>query len=111
MRGPPLDEVTFQEKAATVRASPDWGITEEALVAPELWHVMVDLVYSGNFDQAERFMDAAWKPGWPTRAVFWDRFRCNLQHGRFWPGIAALNGFDDPMLMPEDCETGNIEQG
>jgi len=35
-RGPPLDEAAFREKAAAVWASPDWGITEEALVAPEL---------------------------------------------------------------------------
>jgi hypothetical protein len=68
LRRPPLPAPLLHQLAAKVRGSERWRIGANGGIEtyePQLWLLMLDLVYTGNSDQAYELMDA----GWPPRAA------------------------------------------
>jgi hypothetical protein len=62
-------------------------------VPPRLWEVALDLAYSGHLALAERFVDLAWRDGFPGREEFRrDLFSCRLRRSPVWPALAEMNG-------------------
>jgi hypothetical protein len=106
MRRPGPDEQSLKDRAAAARDSEDWERWRDEGVTPEVTNTMSELIYTGHYDRAEQFMHDAWPADRADKKHFWDQFRCHLQSGPFWPGVAILNGFDDPLPLPEDCDDG-----
>lgn len=92
----PSDE-DLAAQAATVAASDRWGGGD---FEPELWRVMLDLIYTGHGDLAWSFFDAAWPAGQGGKEAFARDFRCQLAAGPWWPALAAMNGLDAPSGCP-----------
>ena len=67
------------------------------------WGVTLDLLYSGNIDEAREFFDKAWPEGRIGKQDFAFKFwECHIRRSRHWPTIREMNGLtgDRP---PDDC--------
>ena len=89
MRARPPSAEEVRRLAAEVRASPVWKTRLE----PQLWKVMLDLMYTGNADVAREFFEAAWPEGRTGKEEFAQEFwECQLRHSIYWTTIKELNG-------------------
>lgn len=98
MRGPVPDDL--QAKAADLRTRlADATGYDRALDAnPDLWGVMLDLIYTGHAGEAARFLRSAWPEALPGRDAFEAEFIEQLRSSPFAEGLEALNG---GVLWPE----------
>ena len=99
MRAPPPAAHELERLANAVRTSPVWDTGLE----PELWRVMLNLIYTGNASVAREFFEAAWPKGRAGKEEFAHEFwECQLRHSQYWPTIKEMNGLagDQPA---EDC--------
>lgn len=75
-----------------VRRNPMWEAYAKGrsfLLGPpsELWKVMLDLIYTGHWDLAFAFLDAAWPDDVPSKEAFTLAFLNQLQRSRYWSDI------------------------
>lgn len=54
---------------------------------PKLWHVMLDLIYSGHWDLAFDFLDISWPDDVPGKEQFIETFLAQLKRSRYWEEI------------------------
>jgi hypothetical protein len=100
MRRPQIPDDDLAALAEQVKVSEDW------LHAPgyesRLWAVMLDLIYSGHYPRAERFLNEAWPSREGKEEFRFEFFECQLRRSPYWPEIAPLNGL--PASPPRaDC--------
>ena len=123
MKAPSRSLHTLEGMARRVRESPWWkreplhsggntalaGLESDRSLEryePELWDVMLDLIYTGNMPQARLFLDMAWPPGWAGKQDFArEFFTCQLRRSRYWPAVAFINGVP-AAKPPADCPPG-----
>jgi hypothetical protein len=81
--------------AATARRAVKWKVIAHAdyFLAPprELMEVVTDLAYSGNIDQARRFVVLAWPHNVKGRDAFWHSFMLQLRRSRYYIDLKRLN--------------------
>ncbi len=100
MKEPPMGREHLLRHAQEIRGSAVWGNDEDYPLDQRLWKIMLDLIYTGNVDQAREFTDMAWPQTFPGKKEFlFEFFDCHLRRSLYWPGIAALNG-----LSPKEPE-------
>ena len=93
MRRRPFDQAQLVSLATTV-SSDGWDESARADFGrynPELWEYMLDMIYSGNPDQAYQFLDLAWPKQLSSEK---DRFRQDfvnqLHTSPYWSEIAEI---------------------
>ncbi len=103
MRQPALGESRLFRRAQALRSGRGWDSDPRYPLDSGLWTVMLDLVYSGNLTQAERFLELAWPEARPGREDFHRAFfDCQLRFSFYWPAVAALNGLE-PLPPAAGC--------
>jgi hypothetical protein len=88
MRQPPPTVKELEKQAGKVRDHEHW---KEREPPSDLWHVMLDLIYTGNTDLALQFLEKAWKPGVTGKEEFLKDFRAELAKSPYWPEVQAMN--------------------
>lgn len=96
MRRPAPSLAELESLAAQVRTSPEWN-TETGWVPEALWTNAVALLYAGHEDLSSRFVDLAWKQGFPANGEgskdelidYWLRGR--LEESIYWKQICTAN--------------------
>lgn len=100
MRRPPMAAPVLGARARRIREGGRWGRYAMYPLDSRLWAVMLDLIYSGNAEQARMFLDAAWPAGRSGKEKFADElFLCKLRQSPYWPIVAEMN--DVPAAEPE----------
>lgn len=91
---PPAADI-LAVKAEAVRTDPSWmhyvpggGLFEQP--PPELWAVMLDLIYSGHWDLAFEFFEEAWPRGVAGQQSFARAFVKQLRSSMYWDDIHEL---------------------
>ena len=102
MRLPPMPGGELAHRAREVRHSELWDKFPKYPLPSDLWGVMLDMIYTGNMEQARPFLDSAWQTGRPGKEDFLTAFYCRLQKSSYWPELAAMNGLPSPVLV-NDC--------
>ncbi len=93
MRAPPMSEAIMKETAISVGQRANWDRSKMYPLNSDLWGVMLDLIYSGNADQAHDFLDMAWPSERGDKEEFArEFFGCILRESHYWPEIAVMNG-------------------
>ena len=103
MAAPAPSDAELARQAAGIASADGWGGTDWN---PDVWAVMLDLIYSGHMDTAWTFMADAWQPGRTDMEAFHRAFSCQLQASPWWPAVAELNGLPEGPLVT-DCPTGS----
>jgi hypothetical protein len=111
MRKPPASRNEIEECLRSIRDGKKKFQAERirpqfSVVGPLMWGFMLDLIYSGNGDQAMKFFDEAWSryfqnvtwgdiahPEEVTKERFLRDFRKQLSKSKDWPGIRRMNGW------------------
>jgi len=89
----------LEARAALVRnyaPSAKGSAWPDAEVSPQLWAMMLDLIYSGNAGDAWKFLDKAWPPKIGGKEAFARDFRAQLAKSPYWPGVEAMNASKHP---------------
>src|ERR1019366_8968093 len=68
----------------------------DAEVSPQLWAMMLDLIYSGNAGDSWKFLDKAWPPKIGGKEAFARDFRAQLAKSPYWSGVEAMNAAKHP---------------
>jgi len=93
MRRGPLPSALLNQLAAKIRVSERWRIDGSGDIEayePQLWQLMLDLVYTGNAPQAEQVLEAAWPPKAEGKARFLRDFRRQLARSPYAAEIKRL---------------------
>ena len=99
MRAPVFSASDLAVRAAAVKSyapSAKGGTWPRADISPQLWGTMLDLVYSGNADDAWKFLDYAWPPKVNGKDAFARDFRAQLAKSQYWPTVEAMNSAKPP---------------
>ena len=67
IKAPPMNRKEMLRRAKEIRTSTLWGRYECCPLDDRLLRVAVDLIYTGNAEQAREFADLAWPPSFPAR--------------------------------------------
>lgn len=103
MKAPPMNRKELLRRAKEIRTSTLWGRYECCPLDDRLLRVVVDLIYTGNAEQALEFADLAWPPSFPgKKEVVTELFQCQMRHSDYWKDIAAMNGLP-PAQPVGDC--------
>lgn len=103
MEGPPMSRRALLQHAKKIRSSTKWGHFKYYPFDEGLWKIMLDLIYSGNANQAREFANLAWPPSVSGKRDFlFEFFDCQLRRSDHWPAIAALNRLS-PKEPEKDC--------
>ena len=93
MKEPAMGREHLLQHAQEVRTSTRWGRYDYYPFDERLWKIMLDLIYTGNVEQAREFAELAWPPSFPGKNDFLtELFKCQIRHSDYWKDIAALNG-------------------
>lgn len=93
MKTPPMNRKEMLRHAKEIRTSTLWGRYECCPLDDRLLRVAVDLIYTGNAEQAREFADLAWPPSFPgKKEIVTELFQCQMRHSNYWKDIAAMNG-------------------
>lgn len=105
---PPKDAGELKDKASNVLANDQWSDELfDCMPPPILWAHMLDLIYSGNENQAWLFIDAAWNPTCPGKNKFLIEFKERLTHSPYWTDIQTLNEIDRLEKKSESIKPDN----
>ncbi len=109
LRRAPLPSALLNQLAAKIRGSEHWSIGASGEIRtyePQLWLLMLDLVYTGNPDQADALLDAAWPPKAEGKARFLRDFRRQLARSPYASEIKRLPKMPTPTESDsaETCE-------
>jgi len=101
MRRRTIAEETLSRQALKLRTQGDWDQAPDRPYDPQLWAIMLDLIYAGRLSRARRFLDEAWPPMRTGKAQFRQEFfDCQLRRSLYWPQIAAMNNTPDEAPSP-----------
>ena len=93
MKTPPMNRKEMLRRAKEIRTSTLWGRYECCPLDDRLLRVVVDLIYTGNAEQALEFADLAWPASFPgKKEVVNESFQCQMRYSDYWKNIAAMNG-------------------
>jgi len=92
MRKPPLSQDEFVQVATEIAASLEAELAEQREPGNRLAQRMLDLIYSGNMEQAWELADLSWPKGDGGKAAFLRDFRSQLATSPFWDELQAMNG-------------------
>ena len=90
MRKPPLSPLELNGTAASIRLSPEWKDPEQK-IPPALWREMLNLIYTGNMDQAWSLFHLAWPEGLAGKEKFLEEFKAQLATSLYWEQIQDMN--------------------
>lgn len=90
MRKPALSPVELNGAAASIRPLPEWNDPEQK-IPPALWREMLNLIYSGNMDQAWSLFNLAWPEGIAGKQEFLEEFKTQLKKSLYWEQILSMN--------------------
>ena len=105
MRKPPMTEEKLAELAHETRISSSWRVRGEPdegwydKPSSDVWEQMLDLIYSGNLDQAWDFFYLAWNHDWErdmkqkTNDTFLRAFMKQLKMSPFWDDVRKMSGY------------------
>jgi hypothetical protein len=82
MRRPAPGEAEIAAQAAALRAK--LAASPADRLDPALWGHMLDLIYAGDAEAAQRFFDLAWPQRRPGKAAFRAEFVRQLHKGALW---------------------------
>jgi hypothetical protein len=93
MPKPPPSAGEMKAKAEEVLNIENWtGIPNRKPEPPPiLYGYMLDLIYGGNAGEAWKFLDMAWKPGFPGKDEYLADFRKQLATSPWYVNVSALN--------------------
>ncbi len=86
-KGPSAEKL--RQIAEDIKSYPEWQKQEDP--PPELWTVMLDLIYTGNMNQAWIFADLAWPANVKGKEQFLQEFRAKLAESPYWKDVKKLN--------------------
>ena len=81
----------LNEKADELRSSWSDDFFVSLLSPPDLWKEMLDLIYSGNMNQAWQLVDLSWPKSDKRKSKFLKEFKTQLSKSRYWQDIQKLN--------------------
>ena len=95
MRHDPPPFAALAQRAAEILSDDRWEEykTERGVLTgppPQLWTVMLDLIYTGHWSLAFRFLDMAWPDDVEGKEVFARAFVEQLQSSPYWKDILEL---------------------
>lgn len=88
MRKPALSDEELIKIATDIRENLDW---EKEPPPVKLWARMLDLIYSGNMDQAWSLIELSWPAAVDGKEDFLKDFRAKLAESHFWKDVQKLN--------------------
>jgi hypothetical protein len=88
MREPGFSPVELSQLAARFKALPDWEFEPPPV---QLWSSMLDLIYTGNRDQAWDLFERSWPGGISGKDEFLTEFKAQLRTSPFWQDLRKLN--------------------
>ncbi len=88
MREPGFSPDELDQLAARFKALPDWEFDPPPV---QLWSTMLDLIYTGNMDQAWELLERAWPGGISGKEEFLTEFKTQLRTSPFWRELRKLN--------------------
>lgn len=92
MRQPRTSKATWNDWLARVQRDKNWQRDEELPDDLLLSHVLLDLIYAGQAQEAERFLEEAWPRGRKGKPAYKQAFRRKLRESPYWNDLLALNG-------------------
>jgi hypothetical protein len=95
MRRPAPEDL--EAKAQEIQAETEE--IQETGPSPLLWHVMLDLIYSGQTQLAWSFFEENWPADLPGKEDFLVSFLSQLSTSPYWPEIQKLNEGQWPALL------------
>jgi hypothetical protein len=92
MRQPSPPEAELRREAMNLRTDGDWNRSPNQPYDPKLWKIMLDLIYTGHYARADRFLNEAWPSSRNDKRRFrHEFFECQLRRSHNWTAIAAMN--------------------
>lgn len=88
MRKPGLPYAKLVQMSCKIKKDEEWKYNRQP---SDLWEVMLDLIYTGNMDQAWVFFDLSWPSGIEGKEDFIKDFKEQLKHSPFWKDVQILN--------------------
>lgn len=86
-RRPPLEGYRLANLAAAIASAEEWG---EGGPPVRLWAEMLDLIYSGNMEQAWELFELAWPRDVGGKEEFAADFRETLARSRYWNDVQRM---------------------
>jgi hypothetical protein len=94
MLKPAPQQETLDAEAARIRAAMAAPSSE---LEPDLWRIMLDLIYTGHEPASQPFFEAAWPPDRPGKDHFFNDFRAVLEKSPHYQNLtAALHASGSP---------------
>ena len=98
----PISEGVLEREALALRKNGQRERHGNQPHDPRLWGIMLDLIYTGHFERARRFLDEAWPAAWPGKEQFrHEFFDCQLRRSMYWRYVAAMNNVPAKEPLPE----------
>jgi hypothetical protein len=92
MRRPLIPEEVLNRKSSKLRTRGSWGKSPKRPYDPNVWEVMLDLIYTGHYARAYHFLNEAWPPSMVRKEQFrHEFFECQLRRSAHWFDIAKMN--------------------
>lgn len=91
MREAPLSQDELVQVATEIAASLEAELAAQRIPGSRLAQQMLDLIYSGNMEQAWELFDLSWPKGDGGKAAFLRDFRSRLATSPFWDELQAMN--------------------
>ena len=88
MRKPRLAHDDLIQMTTDIRKLPYWKSEQPPV---ELWARMLDLIYTGNMNQAWLLAERSWPVGIDGKEAFLKDFRTRLTESPFWTDVQKLN--------------------
>ncbi len=90
MRRPPSETKELNALSEEIRSLPRWD-NEHDPIPERLWEEMLNLIYSGNMDQAWLLFDSAWHEKVKGKKQFLEDFKNQLKSSPYWTEIEKEN--------------------
>ncbi len=91
MRQPGLTVEELVETARSFKSSEEWASEPPPV---ELWSTMLNLIYTGNMEQAWTLFDLTWPEGVDGKDQFREEFKLRLARSPYWDAVFAFNQKD-----------------
>jgi hypothetical protein len=91
MRKPSLSHDELLRLATDIRTSEEWKTDQPPIM---LWARMLDLIYTGNMDQAWPLVELSWPSDIDGKQEFLTDFKAQLAASPFWKDVQRLNNLN-----------------
>jgi hypothetical protein len=99
MRKPKLAAEELAQLADEIKASSDWDWIlkpKDTFPSPALYMPMIDLIYTGNMDQAWELYELACRDDFDNKEQFANDLKEKLTHSPYWENIQRMNLVEGP---------------